>query len=144
MTGVYVGFFAANFSTFWTFNQTAPLGRRSRLNHLYSFDLSLATERFPLTFQEVVVKGLFGKGVSLAGVFSRLGRKMFQPPSNSRKGTMSALIVDSPFGTSRLGLCAPYATTFLCGVLRRMYILGVLSSSIMLSSVTISSSGIRR
>ena len=35
MTGVYVGFFAA--STLGTLNQTAPLGRLSRLNHLDSF-----------------------------------------------------------------------------------------------------------
>lgn len=67
-----------------TFNQTAPLARLSRLDHL---DLSAATDRFPLPFQETVVKSLFFRAFSLAWLFSRLGRNMFQAPSDSRKGT---------------------------------------------------------
>ncbi|KAJ4961683.1 hypothetical protein NE237_021593 [Protea cynaroides] len=43
-----------------TFNQTAPLARSSRFFHLFSFDLSTATDGFPLPFQETVVKSLFG------------------------------------------------------------------------------------
>lgn len=33
-----------------------PSARLSRLDHLFSFDFSAATDRFPLPFQETVVK----------------------------------------------------------------------------------------
>jgi hypothetical protein len=68
-----------------TFNQTATLN--SRLDHLFSFDLSSATDRFPLTFQEIVVRCLFGGAVSSAWVISGLGINMFQAPFNSKGGT---------------------------------------------------------
>lgn len=41
-----------------TFNQTAPLGRLSKLKSLRSFDLSSATDRFPLAIQGVLIEAL--------------------------------------------------------------------------------------
>lgn len=59
-----------------------PLPSPGYPGHLLSFDLSAATNRFPLPFQETVVKSLFGREVSLAWVFSGFGRNMFQAPSD--------------------------------------------------------------
>lgn len=65
-----------------TFDQLAPIRRllsRGGKN-FWSFDLSAATDRFPLKFQEIVVECLFNRATSLAWVRSGLGLNIFSAP----------------------------------------------------------------
>jgi hypothetical protein len=51
-----------------TFNQLKPLYalRDLKIKNLYSFDLTSATDRFPIFLQSVLLQGLFGPYISLA------------------------------------------------------------------------------
>lgn len=65
-----------------TFNQTAPLGRLSKLKSLRSFDLSSATDRFPLAIQGVLIEALFNLTNAFAWVRSGLGVNAFKAPTD--------------------------------------------------------------
>jgi len=60
-----------------TFNQLASLPFLSGCMKLRSFDLSSATDRFPLEFQRVVFECLFNRVVAHAWVESGLGVNLF-------------------------------------------------------------------
>lgn len=68
-----------------TFDQTKPLScirNRARFSILRSFDLSSATDRFPLSFQGVMVESLFTLTAAFAWVFSGLGVNVFVAPAS--------------------------------------------------------------
>ncbi|KAJ8621993.1 hypothetical protein MRB53_030522 [Persea americana] len=65
-----------------TFNQTALLGRLSKLKSLRSFDLSSATDRFPLAIQGVLIEALFNLTNAFAWVRSGLGVNAFKAPTD--------------------------------------------------------------
>lgn len=52
---------------------------------LRSFDLSAATDRFPLEFQRIAVEKLFNSTVAQAWVVSGLGCNLFHVPSSGTK-----------------------------------------------------------
>lgn len=68
-----------------TFDQHAPIHRLlSRgLRHFSSFDLSAATDRFPLSFQSIIVAALFNKATHRAWIKSGLLTNVFTAPSGS-------------------------------------------------------------
>lgn len=63
-----------------TFNQTAPLERLVGISKLRSFDLSSATDRFPLSFQQSVISCLFSFDTAFAWIASGLGTNVFSAP----------------------------------------------------------------
>ena len=62
-----------------TFNNIKPIHRRSRLKTLFSYDLSSATDRFPLEFKRRFVESLFGPCMADAWVTCGLGIKKCIP-----------------------------------------------------------------
>lgn len=63
-----------------TYDQTRPLKRLSRVKTLFSYDLSSATDRFPLWLQSMIVSGLFNLTASFSWVFCGLGVNSFKAP----------------------------------------------------------------
>lgn len=64
-------------NTYGTYNQLAPLSRLSKLDELYSFDLSSATDRYPLAIQAITINALFDSVVAFAWVVCGLGCNAF-------------------------------------------------------------------
>jgi len=60
-----------------TFNQTAPLSQLSKVMTAHSFDLFVATDRFSLLLQFIVVKCLFPIEAAFSQVYSGLGMNVF-------------------------------------------------------------------
>lgn len=74
-------------SSLRTFDQEAPIRKliNGCCSGFWSFDLSSATDRFPLTFQEAVRKCLFNKVVAFSWIHSGLRVNVFSAP-NGLKG----------------------------------------------------------
>lgn len=93
-----------------TFNQTAPLSRLSKVMTLHSFDLSAATDRFPLLLQFIVVKCLFSIEAAFAWVYSGLGVNVFLAPARGEPGLKFV-----PFGAGQpLGYLSSWPLFALC------------------------------
>lgn len=96
-----------------TYNQVKPLDRLKRLKTLFSFDLSSATDRFPLAIQGMLVEALFNLTTAFAWVRSGLGTNCFScPSSNLRSAEQSKLV---RFATGQpLGFLSSWPLFALC------------------------------
>lgn len=68
-----------------TYDQMKPLRWISGCKVLRSYDLSSATDRFPLDFQFIVVENQFGREVARSWVDSGLEANIFQAPDGSKE-----------------------------------------------------------
>ena len=127
-----------------TYDQTRPLKRLSRVKTLFSYDLSSATDRFPLWLQSMIVSGLFNLTASFSWVFCGLGVNSFKAPGPI-KGIpgWSTLLLGNLWATSPHGHYLRFPTSSWCGIAQIWYIRAN-ALAIMLSSVMIPSSGTRQ
>lgn len=104
-----------------TFDQVAPLRRLSKLSSLRSFDLSSATDRFPLAVQGVIIEALsllllsHGSARASALMCSWLLQRRIKMLFRS----MFGLLLDSLWDICLLGRCSRFAITLLCGIVRK-------------------------
>lgn len=56
-----------------------------RIDKLFSYDLSSATDRFPLNVQSLIVKCIWNYEVAMAWVVSGLGTNVFSAPVSSNR-----------------------------------------------------------
>lgn len=76
-----------------TFNQLKPLEGLSSHSHLFSFDLSAATDRFPLLFQHDIVRRLFGFAIARAWVLFGVVSNRFLAPEGLKGKAKSYRVV---------------------------------------------------
>lgn len=68
-----------------TLDQSKPISRLvGRCMHLFSFDLSAATDRFPLVFQSLIIEKLFNQAIHRAWISGGLLMNVFQAPSQTK------------------------------------------------------------
>ena len=65
-----------------TFDQLKPLSRLRKTCCLFSYDLSSATDRFPLNVQAVIISAIWNSLVAFAWVVSGLGTNVFSAPAS--------------------------------------------------------------
>lgn len=65
-----------------TFDQLKPLSRLRKTCCLFSYDLSSATDRFPLNVQAVIISAIWNYEVAFAWVVSGLGTNVFSAPAS--------------------------------------------------------------
>lgn len=66
-----------------TFDQHTPMRWIEKCSCLRSFDLSSATDRFPLLFQRAVIESLFNRVVAHVWTFSGLEVNVFRAPQGT-------------------------------------------------------------
>lgn len=81
-----------------TFDQLRPLKRIEKLAEKFSFYLSSATDRFPLMFQNALVRHIFGRDIAHAWVSWGLGTNVFLAPESRPAGIRNWLAVQFATG----------------------------------------------
>lgn len=96
-----------------TYDQVRPLRRISKLRRLFSFDLSSATDRFPLSVQALTINSIFDPLTAYSWVVCGLGANAFscQTSSSNRPDTFGLV----RFATGQpLGLLSSWPLFALC------------------------------
>lgn len=81
-----------------TFNQTQPLDRLVGSRHCFSFDLKLATDRWPLVFLFEVVQYLFDRSFASSVVKNKLACNIFEVPFVKRRLSPVCFVERQPLG----------------------------------------------
>lgn len=96
-----------------TYNQTGPLKRLVGTSELFSFDLSSATDRFPLSIQAMTVSALFDSVTAFGWVMCGLGVNAFSCQASKSNLPESFKIVRFATGQP-LGLLSSWPLFALC------------------------------
>lgn len=81
-----------------TFNQTKPLYRLKGKSQIFSYDLTAATDRWPLVFIFEIFQSFFDRSFSSAVVNSALATNTFEVPFVRKKHSLVCFVAGQPLG----------------------------------------------